>query len=228
MIPPKSLVFRHFSAKVRCPGTLAVASTRAGGHLYSAGFGPKGSGPFSHTCYPSPTLRSGPSQAGSHLSEHRRSNADCVTVAKLSFETAGFAVKSEPIKTLTRGSQKCRNQSSSLFFLPHRWQVACRTLRPVALQVRRLAPLSLTGWTKTCWPAQRWAALPVSRPAGLSWACRPARRATDLIPAFGRVHLENHGVARAIRPAGPVLHFCPGLTSAPAGSTRGKPCSRRS
>jgi hypothetical protein len=55
-------------------------------------------------------------------------------------------------------------------------------------------------------PGPHWAVWQALPPAGSSWACRPANRATDLIRAFGRV-APNHGVARASRPVGPVLHF---------------------
>jgi hypothetical protein len=227
MFPPNPLAIRHFSAKGGDGQRFAVASTRGGSHLADAGCGRSGSDPLSHTCYPSPTLRSGPSQAGSRLSQHRQGNADCVTAAKFSFESGWFAVESKAIKTLTRGSQKCRNQSFLSPFLPHRWPDACRTRHRAALPVRRQVPLSLTGWTRTCWRAPLWAGWQALPLAASSWACRPAPRATDLIPACGQGHPENHGVARAACPADPVLHFCPhpGSTAATFG---GKTCSRRS
>jgi hypothetical protein len=55
----------------------------------------------------------------------------------------------------------------------------------------------------------RWADLPAPRPAGSSWACRPATRATDphLKLAASRRPTPNSGTIRADRPGGP-LHFC--------------------
>jgi hypothetical protein len=222
MNPPNPLAFRHSSAQHPHGLNFAFAPTHPDGQSDRAGRRLPWSGSCSHTCYPSPILRSGPSQTGSQIFCNRRGNADCVTETNFPFESLWFAVDSAAIKTPTRGSKKCRNQLSSLPFSPFRFRPACRTRHRAGLPVPQLAPLSRMRWTKTWSQALPLAALPVLPVAASNWACRPASRATDLDRAFGR-STTIQGVARANRPGSPFA-FCAPLP----GPTKGEPCSRRS
>ena len=151
-------------------------------------------------CYPSPSLRSGPSQAGPILM-FGPCNAGCVTGVKNRFQIRDLAVESGAITTNLRGSSKCRSRLSSSPFFPPRWPVACRTLHRAVWQVRPQAPLSRTRPRMTCLPVRLSAVLPVSQPVASSWACRPATRATDLT-AFGRITPTPRTI-RDTRPGGP-------------------------
>jgi hypothetical protein len=178
-------------------GFAMVASPR---HCFLAGLRQSSLGLRSLRCYPSPSLRSGPSQAGPILMRGP-GNADCVSRARNCFQIRDLAVESGAITTNLRGSSKCRSRLSSSPFFPHLCPVACRTPRPAAWQVPLLARWLPMHWMKTCWLVPQSAALPVSQPAVSSWACRPATRATD-VTAFGRVHLTPRTI-RADRPGGP-------------------------
>ncbi len=202
MFPPNPLSFRHFSATPRQPAQNGFAPTRPHRQSGAVGVCLPWQPPQSHTCYPSPSMRSGPSLAGSHSSCNRRLNADGVNGAHFPFESASFALDSRAIKTTTRGSKPCRNRLSSSLFSPFRSRPACRTRRRAALPAPLLVPLSPMRWMKTWSPAQPWARLPVRQPAASNSACRPASRATDLITAEGRSIL-NFGVVRAECPGGP-------------------------
>ncbi len=151
-------------------------------------------------CYPSPSLRSGPSQAGPILMFGSCKSGHW-TELRNRFQIRELAVESGSITTNLRGSSKCRSRLSSSPFFPRRSPVACRTLRLAAWLVRPQAPWSPTRLMKTCWPGPHLAVLPVSQPAVSSWACRPATRATD-VTAFGRVHTDTRTI-RADRPGGP-------------------------
>lgn len=202
MFPPNPLSFRHFPAK-RCSRTQNVfAPTRPHRQSATVGACRPWQAPQSHTCYPSPSMRSGPSLAGSHSSCNRRVNADPVNGGSFPFKSASFALNSRAIKTTTRGSKPCRNRLSSSRFSPFRSRPACRTRHRAASPARLPVPLSPTRWMKIWSPALPWARLPVRQPAASKSVCRPASRATDLIAAEGRPIL-NYGVVRGECPAGP-------------------------
>lgn len=178
------------------------AMARSARHCFWAGHRQPSHDLRSQRCYPSPSLRSGPSQAGPTLAL-RRGGADCVKSGKNCFETCDIAVESAAITTNLRGSSKCRSRLSSSLFFPRLWPVACRTLRPAAWLVPPQARLSPMRWMKTCLPAPHSAVLLALPPAASSWACRPAATATDLA-AFGRA-LPPSRTIRADRPGGPFL-----------------------
>jgi hypothetical protein len=177
------------------------AMKASAGHCFRAGQRQPSHDLRSQRCYPSPSpsLRSGPSQAGPFLV--RKAWHVCASGIRNCFEMPAIAVESAAITTNLRGSTKCRSRLSSSLFFPRPWPVACRTPRRAAWPVRQLARLSPTPWMKTCSPGPLWAgwlALPLVASRS---ACRPATRATDLT-AFGRVHLTP-GTIRADRPGGP-------------------------
>ena len=175
------------------------AMGRLSRHCFSAGQGLSGHGARSQRCYPSPSLRSGPSQAGPILM--RGPSDDCAGRLRNCFQIRDVALESGAITTNHRGSIPCASRlSSSLFSLPL-WPAACRTRRRAAWLARRLAPWSPMRWMKTCWPGPLWAAWPALQPVASSWACRPATQATDLA-AYGRFQLTR-GTIRAARPGGP-------------------------
>jgi hypothetical protein len=153
-------------------------------HCFAAGLRQSSRGLRSQRCYPSPSLRSGPSQAGPSLVAGCRC-ADCVNWIKNCFEIRDIALESASITTNQRGSTKCRSRLSSSLFSPRHLPGACRTQRRAVW----LAPLrvrwSPMHWMKTCWPVPRLADLQVLPPAGSSLACRHVTPATDPA-AFGR------------------------------------------
>ena len=102
MNPPKSLAFRHSFAKGVSGPWFGFAPTRGARQSTSAGVGLPWPGPFSHTCYPSPSLRSGMSQAGPQPFCGRRTNADSVNDTFFPFETGRFALDSHAIKNTNR------------------------------------------------------------------------------------------------------------------------------
>ena len=202
MKSPTPQRFWHGFAHV--PGVVCnmFAMTNSARHCLCAGQWQSGHGTRSQRCYPSPSLRSGPSQAGPILLRGGSVPGDsCVGPWRNCFQIRDFAVESAAITTTQRGSTPCASRLSSSLFFPRLWPAACRTQRRAAWPARRLALLSPTLWTKTCWPARRWAGWRVSPPAASSWACRPATRATD-VTASGRVHTTS-GTIRATRPGGP-------------------------
>jgi len=208
MNPPNPLAFRHSSAQAGPRIQFGFAPTRAAGQSGRAGQRLPWPGLHSHTCYPSLTLRSGPSQTGAHPFHNRRVNADCVKVTTFRFESLWFLVDSLPIKTTNRGSQTCIKPSSSSLFSPCRCRPACRTLLRAGLPALPRARWSPMRLMKTWSPVPRLGRWPVQPPAASNWACRPASRATDVIAAFGRVD-PNHGVVRAHRPVGPFCILAP-------------------
>ncbi len=157
-----------------------------------------------HSCYPSPSLRPGPSQAGPTLGG--QSSADCATRPRNCFESSAVAVKSAAITTTERGSSSCASRSSFSLFCPCRFPAACRIPRRAGWLVPPQARWSPMRWTKTSSPVPRWAALPVLLLAASNWACRPAARLTDLT-AFRRVQTFTRAI-RAERRGGP-LPFVP-------------------
>jgi hypothetical protein len=168
-------------------------------HCFRAGHWQSGHGTRSKRCYPSPSLRSGPSQAGPILMRGRR--VDCAGRTRNCFQIRDVAVESAAITTTTRGSSPCASRLSFSLFFPCRLPAACRTRHRAGLRV----PLRARSWPMpprvTSLPAPSSAGWRVSPPAASSWACRPATRATD-VTAFGRVHLTT-GTIRADRPGGP-------------------------
>jgi hypothetical protein len=164
--------------------------------------------------YPSPSLRSGPSQAGP--TPFRISVISVSGWLRYRLEIRDFSVESGTITTTQRGSTTCGSRLSSSLFSPRPWPAACRIRLRAGLPARPQARLSPMRWTKTCSQAQHLAALQVLPPAGSSWACRPATPATELT-ACGRSKTPRKAI-RADRPGGLCI-------SAPEGEPR---CSRRS
>lgn len=186
------------------PGVLckAFAMTGFARHCFGAGQWHSGHGARSQRCYPSPSLRSGPSQAGPILV--RRAAllcGDCVRHIRNCFQIRDVAVESTAITTNQRGSTPCASRLSSSLFFPQPWPAACRTRRRAAWPARQPALWSPMLWTKTCWPVRRLAGWRVLPPAASSLACRPATRATD-VTVFGRVRTDTRTI-RAARPGGP-------------------------
>jgi hypothetical protein len=200
MNSPRPLAFWHGFAQAR-PGVFKPFAMWPGGrHCFWAGQWQPSHDLRSQRCYPSPSLRSGPSQAGPTLSG-RQAVADCARGAKICFEIRGVAVESRAITTTFRGSSKCANRLSSSFCCPCRWPVACKTRHPEGRPVPLRGRLSPMRPTATCLPGPLSAGWPASRPVASSLACRPATRATD-VTAFGRA--EHHSrTIRAARPGGP-------------------------
>lgn len=176
------------------------------GHCFLAGHRQLGHDLRTTRCYPSPSLRSGPSQAGPTLPGSRVERglgAGCASWMKNCFEIRDIAVESGAITTNQRGSLTCASRLSFSLFSPRRWPVACRILHRAVLPVPLQARWSPMRWMKTWSPAPQSVVWPVSQPAASSLACRPATRATDLA-AFGRA-LPTPRTIRADRPGGPFL-----------------------
>lgn len=200
---PTPLMFWHGFAHGAAVVCTAFAMGAMARHCRCAGQWQSGHGTRSQRCYPSTSLRSGPSQAGPILM--RGSADDCVGHYRNCFQIRDVAVESAPITTNQRGSIPCASRLSSSLFSLRPWPAACRTRRRAAWQVRQLARLSPMHWTKTCWLAPRLAGWPGLPPVASSWACRPATRATERLierSAFGRVKSTTRTI-RADRPGGP-------------------------
>lgn len=171
-------------------------------HCFRAGPRQHSRGLHNRRCYPSPSLRSGPSQVGPSL-VGAQGSADCVSRFKYCFEIRDIAIESAAITTNIRGSIQCVSRLSSLPFFPRHLQAVCRIPHRAALLVPPLVRWLPMRWTKTCSPVRRLAALQVLRPAVSNWACRPATRATDLA-AFERVQSPKRTI-RADRLGGPFV-----------------------
>jgi hypothetical protein len=169
-------------------------------HCFLVRLGPQHPDPRGCSSTLTPSLRSGPSQAGpsSLLPGPTQAGAGC---AKICFEIADIALESAAITTNHRGSSPCVSRLSSLPFSPPRWPVACRTPRRAGLPVPLRALSSPMPPRATCLPALSSAALRASRPAASSLACRPVTQATDP-SACGRLP-RSVGTIRASRPGGP-------------------------
>jgi hypothetical protein len=187
-----------------------------GPHCFHAGHWQPSHDLRSHFNTPSPSRRSGPSQAGP-IFTGRRCSADCVNPARFCFASRRVAIESVAITTNQRGSSQCANSLSCSPFFSFRWQVACKTPHRAAWPVLLRGPSWPTRWTKTWSPVPRLAVLPVRPPVASNWACRPAGRPTDLTVAFGRAKPPSRTI-RASRPGG-LFAFC---------ATRGTICSTRS
>jgi hypothetical protein len=181
------------------------AMRESAGHCFFAGHGQHGLGTRSDISTLTPSLRSGPSQAGPFPCLGR-AGADCVSPVKICFEFRDIAVESAAITTNQRGSLPCANRLSFSPFFPLRWPVACRTLHRAVLPVPPLAPLSPTLSMRTSSQVRPSVALRALPPAGSSWACRPATRATEPhldLAACGRAGPIAR-TTRARRPGGPL------------------------
>jgi hypothetical protein len=198
MNSPTPFAFRQAFAQDRFGTLIAFAMQPSRGNCFRAGHGRQRPGRHSPRCYPSPSLRSGPSQAGPlplpteapSLAEHGRK---C-------FETLDSAVESGTITTSVRGRSPCGSRLSSSCFLPLSFRAACRILRPAGSPVQQRARLSPTRWTATWQPGPPLAVWPVSPPAGSNWACSPAPLA-DRLTVHGRT-VWNQWTIRAARPDG--------------------------
>ena len=202
--PTSSLVWQG-SAQARAGVFAAFAMKATARHCFCAGQGQPSHDLRSQRYYPSPSLRSGPSQAGPILfggvapSLIRSGSSG----NKICFEMRDIAVESAAITTNSRGSILCASRLSSSPFFPRPWPAACRTRRRAAWPARRQALWSPMRPTATCLPGPSLADLPVSRPAASRLACRPVTRATDTA-ASGRFTPRSRTI-RASRPGGPFL-----------------------
>ena len=190
----------HGFAQGRGGVFIGFAMMSGAGHCFYAGQRQSSHDLRSQRCYPSPSLRSGPSQAGPFLV--RKAGHVCASRIRNCFEMPAIAVESAAITTNLRGSTKCRSRLSSSLFSPCRWPGACRTPRRAVRPGLRQGFWSPMRPMETCLPARSSVALQVSPPAASNWACRPATRATDLNSAFGRVTPRSRTI-RAARPGGP-------------------------
>jgi len=184
----------------------AFAMTLRAHHCFCAGRRQLPYGLRNHCCYPSPSLRSGPSQAGPTLS--RRAGADCVSRIRNCFESRVISVESAAITTNQRGSIPCASRLSFSPFFQCHWLAACRTRHRAALLAQRPVRSSPMPPRVTSSPAPSLAVLRVPQAAGSTSGFRPAVRPTDLT-AFGRTTTTATPTARTIRadrPGGP-LHF---------------------
>jgi hypothetical protein len=193
-------VWQAFAQGPRGP-LLAFALPLSLGELCRAGRFQRHSGLRKPDKYPSPSLRSGPSQAGPTSSVVGWA-ADWSWFRKR-LEIRDVAVESGAITTTQRGSTTCGSRLSSSLFLPRPLPAACRILHRAGLPALLPAHWLPMRLTKTCWRVRPLAASPVLPPAGSSWACRPAIPATDQT-ACGRFN-SNTGATRADRPGGPFL-----------------------
>ena len=206
MKPLIAIPFRQGSAKLASAGGEGIATGFAALHSSLAGDRPSRS-LRSDLCTPSPSRRSGPSQAGPTSfpqASDRRGSAEGASVGAVPtsfrFNFRWFALKSRAITTNQRGSLSCASRLSFFPFSFFRWPGACRTPRRAAWPVLLPVPQSRTQWMKTWSLARHSAVLPVRPPVASSWACRPA---TDLT-AFGRADASSRTI-RADRPGGPFL-----------------------
>lgn len=198
--PTPSPIWQAF-AQGLAPVAGRFAMSRVTRHCFPAGQGQILQGARNYSWYPSPSLRSGPSQAGPTLSG--QASVDCASHIRNCFEFRDIAVESAAITTRTRGSHPCASRLSSSPFCPCRLPVACKIPRRAGWPVPLRALWSPMRWTRTSSQVPRWAAWPAPPPAGSSWACRPAARATERLTeqtARGRI---GPGAARAICPGGP-------------------------
>ncbi len=187
----------------------AFAMRKVARHCFFAGKRQPSQGARNDSSTLTPSLRSGPSQAGPTPCAGR-TGADCVSPVKICFEIRDIAVESAAITTNQRGSLPCASRLSFLPFSPCRWPVACRTPHRAVLRVPLRVPLWPTLSMKTSSRVPPSVALPALPLAGSSWACRPATRATDpqLDPAaFGQTK-PSARTTRADRPGGPLRFAC--------------------
>ncbi len=221
MIPLASIAFRQGSAKPARGGFESFALRAELGHSGRAGTR-RCLGLRSDPSTPSPSRRSGPSQAGpTPFAPDRRGFAEAMRgdaqKATFRFNSRWFAVDSRATTTNQRGSLSCASRFSFSRFSSFRWPGACRTPRRAAWPVLSLVRPSRTRWMKTWSQVLPSAVLPVRPPVASSWACRPA---TDLIPACGRADTTSRTI-RAVGPDGPFAFRL-------AARSGGTACSRKS
>jgi hypothetical protein len=198
--PTAHVIWQAFAQDAaRVSDVFAMAG--AARHCFKVGQGEHSCSRRNYSNTPTPSLRSGPSQAGPFPFAGR--GADCVRGVKFCFEIADIAVESAAITTNHRGSHPCASRLSFSHFSLRRWPVACRTPRRAGLRVPLRAPSLPMPPRVTCLPVPSSAALQALRPAASNLACRPVTRATDLA-AFGRF-LPTARTIRANRPGGPLL-----------------------
>jgi hypothetical protein len=202
MKSPTSHCFWHGFAQTEAGVFIGFAMPQVARHCFCAGLRQQSHDLRSQRCYPSPSLRSGPSQAGPSL-VRMLGHADCVSWIKNCFETRDIAVESASITTNQRGSNPCASRLSSSPFFPPRLRAVCRIPPRVAWPVLRPVRLSLMRLMKTSLPVPLWADWPELPHAASKSACRPATTATDLT-AFGRAEPTARTI-RATRPGGPFL-----------------------
>lgn len=195
MIPLASIAIRQGSAKPAMAGCESFALRAEAGHSGLAGTG-RCLGLRSDPSTPSPSRRSGPSQAGpTPFARYRRGFAEAMRAdaqkPTFRFNSRWFAVDSPAITTNQRGSLSCASRFSFFPFLSFRWPDACRTPRRAAWPVLSLVRPSRTRWMKTWSLVRPSAVLPVRPPVASSWACRPA---TDLITACGRADTSSRTI----------------------------------
>ena len=203
MFPPTWSRFWHGFAQVWPTVFSGFAMAASGRHCFSAGHRQSSPGLRSLRCYPSPSSRSGPSQAGPNLGLGQ-GVADCASHARNCFQIRDFAVESGAITTTVRGSFQCRSRLSSSLFSRQRSPAACRILHRVALPAQQPVPWWPMPPRATCLPGRSSVASQVSRPAASSLACRPAVRATERLTdlaAFGQARTTT-GTIRADRSGG--------------------------
>ena len=204
MKSPIRVSFWQAFAQGSCSQGGAFAMARISDHCFHVGQRLIALVLHSASCLPSPFLRSGRSLAGPTLSD-LRGCADFADHFNIRFEIPVIAVESSPRTTNQRGSSKCGNPLSSSPSCRPPCPAACRTQRRVAWQEQLLARWLPTQQRAMSLPGLLSVVLRASRPAALSWACRPATRATDplTIPAaFGRAEPCSRTI-RANRPGGP-------------------------
>ena len=209
MNAPTDPVIWQASAQGAARVSDVIAMRGSARHCFKVGQGEHSCSRRHYSSTPTPSLRSGPSQAGPTLCAGRM-GANCVGPVKICFEIRDIAVVSAALTTNQRGSLPCASRLSFSPFCPRRWPVACRTPRRVALPVRQPVPSSLTQPRVTFLPALSSAGWRASLLVGSSWACRPATRATDPhlnSAAFGRTKPSARTI-RADRPGGPLRFAC--------------------
>jgi hypothetical protein len=200
MISPTQQAFWHSFAQAWAAVFNGFAMAGSCGHCFHAGLRQSSRGLRSLRCYPSPSSRSGPSQAGPNL-VLGQGCADRACPMRYCFQIRDLAVESGAITTNIRGRNTCGSRLSSSLFSQCRWRVACRTPRRVVPPGLRPGFWSPMRPTATCLPGRSSVALRGLQPAASSLACRPATRATKLT-AFGRITLTTRTI-RADRPDGP-------------------------
>jgi hypothetical protein len=118
---------------------------------------------------------------------------------EIAFSEHSFVAILAPIKTRTRGKNRCRSRHFSLSGRrPCLWRAACKTQPHAALAGRLPGPLSPTRLTKTWWQG-RQSVLWAGQAAAICRARLTASRATDQ-GAFGpNRRYENHAGAQPSR-----------------------------
>jgi hypothetical protein len=222
MFSPSVIRFRQAFAAAREPAALTFAMPCSLGNTPIQARFAVPAAKLASDCYPSPSLRSGPSRVRPPFyGASRRAFADRREPQGRSrpfvFRTAEIAVFSGHI-TSPRSSISCVNLSlPSPFWLSPPLAAACRTPRRAVLPVPSSALPQLTRWTKIWLRAQRSAVLQV-RQAATSLAA-----ATDLTTAARGRLAVIHGPSERSAPVAFSIS-----ASRPGRRQRGERCSTRS